>query len=1008
MIHKAPKIDCRTEEDIFRYTAEKLKDRLAVSVDRDPLARALLRVFSRYCGHVIQRMNQVPDKNRIAFLNVLNVSRIPPVPARVPLTFTPVKTPSMASSGIVVPAYTKVAASPGEGETEAAVFETMFDLAVTNVELKKVLALDSRTDRYADKSFLATVGGKAGPGQFAFAADQPAGHGFCLGFNPIGERDDITELRIRFEIGNSGVSSCPWQTLEWYIPALDSEISMKPAGDTTRGLSQSGEVVFRNLPEWPTSPMHGRDLAWLSCRSSGPLPAAAKGETPPQLPLVRTVTASAGWDVSENVPAGAFFNNLPIDFSKDFFPFGQRPQFGDLFYLGCDFLATQQCEVTLKIKMTNPASDGKRAPIAPVNRAGDPRIQWEYWNGRRWVGLECRDDTQALTEDGRVSFVVPPPSARTTVNGVEGAWIRARLISGNYGREERFEFDNADQRLRHIPATLAPPCIETVTLASSLTAGSRPPELVVTDNNLVFEEINGRTPFHPFQGASEPYRALYLGFSVPEGEQNAFADRGLDLYFHVCGAEGSVFVRDDMARAQLAWQYWNGGDWIETSAKDGTGALNMSGLVTVRLGADIARWNECSIEGGSELHWLRLLWKEGAFECRPKLQRVVLNTVPATQTMTLENELLGSGNGRPMQTFRSSRVPILQDVHLQVREPDMPPGEELETPGEELERILEQDGMEAVETIRNAQGEIEKIWIRWQEVNDFISSGNRDRHFVVDRQSGEICFGDGQRGLIPPPGVNNVRLRRYRTGGGSFGDKPAESITQLRTSVPYVDSVVNLEPALGGQDIEDWNSVRERGSRWLRHRDRAVTIEDYEDLAKLAAPVVARAKCYPNRDLASDRGNRVIKPGVISLIIVPHGMERKPLPDLNLLRRVTDYINQRRLPDPELVVLAPEYVQVCVEAVIVAGTGHGEAGVLDRCRLELDRYLHPLTGGADGNGWEFGERPHGSDLYVLLESIRGLEYVHSLDIRPAEESPGLLQTGIFLITPGEYNIRLGV
>jgi hypothetical protein len=49
---------------------------------------------------------------------------------------------------------------------------------------------------------------------------------------------------------------------------------------------------------------------------------------------------TAQWKVDENTPTRAFFNNIPIDLSRDFFPFGMRPQFGDLFYLSWDLFAT--------------------------------------------------------------------------------------------------------------------------------------------------------------------------------------------------------------------------------------------------------------------------------------------------------------------------------------------------------------------------------------------------------------------------------------------------------------------------------------------------------------------------------------------------------------------------------------------------------------------------------------------------------------------------------------------
>src|SRR6266581_6395211 len=95
-MQEAPKIDSRSEGQIFHTLVQDLKkpERLGIDAeggDRDPLAEALLQVFARYCELIIQRLNRVPDKNQVAFLDVLNVSRIPPVPAQVPLTFTLVK-----------------------------------------------------------------------------------------------------------------------------------------------------------------------------------------------------------------------------------------------------------------------------------------------------------------------------------------------------------------------------------------------------------------------------------------------------------------------------------------------------------------------------------------------------------------------------------------------------------------------------------------------------------------------------------------------------------------------------------------------------------------------------------------------------------------------------------------------------------------------------------------------------------------------------------------------------
>ncbi|HXU35000.1 MAG TPA: hypothetical protein VN937_01465, partial [Blastocatellia bacterium] len=44
----------------------------------------------------------------------------------------------------------------------------------------------------------------------------------------------------------------------------------------------------------------------------------------------------------------------------------------------------------------------------------------------------------------------------------------------------------------------------------------------------------------------------------------------------------------------------------------------------------------------------------------------------------------------------------------------------------------------------------------------------------------------------------------------------------------------------------------------------------------------------------------------------------------------------------------------------------------------ISRFLHPLVGGFEGEGWDFGRKPHLSDLYYLIEAIPGVDHITSL------------------------------
>lgn len=1035
--HKTPDIDDRSADEIYDHLAGELNDRLQIDADRDPLAHGVLRVLSRYSELIIERLNKVPDKNRDAFLDTLNISRIPPVSAQVPLTFTPVaKLPPRLTPW--VPAFTKVAAAPGEGESEPVVFETTRDLAMTNVQLAVILAHDPATDLYSDRSRCAApvavietgagtgTGAGAGTGTgtgagaeataaagadarasegggvvtsaspegFAFEARVPVDHEFYLDHGIVPGNGGILELRLRFEIKGEPSSSSQPRNLQWYLPSPAGKLLLTPVSDTTSGLTRSGEVVFQNLPEWAQFTILDRKSCWLACRLLDPLPSAAvSGANRSAAPSAGAIPlVAANWESKDGLLDHALFNATQLDLSKDFFPLGARPQFGDVFYLDCCAFAKPQATITLHVKLTNPPSAGAAAPLPPVTKAGKPVIQWEQWDGRRWIVLPCSDGTAALTQDGDISFKASSPFARSAVNGVDGCWIRGRLISGNYGDDERFVMSD-DQRLRHIPATLAPPCIQSVTVSSTFS-----PALVITNNNFVLETVDGGAFFQPFRPPVEARPTLYLGFITPDGDPDALAARQLDLYLHVTpSTERAHITNAPQQLPVLAWQYWNGEDWVPAKVEDNTESLTVPGMISV-YPCNAVKPLEIFF-GRRGLRWLRVLWQDGQYFSPPALRRLLLNTVSARQTFTVENELAGSSNEMPNQVFRTARVPVLKELQLEVREPDMPSRSE-------LERIRREEGEDAVTVIGDPQGNVQQIWVRWHEEGDFLSSRHDDRHFVVDRQSGEIRFGDGIKGMIPPRGANNIRLRRYQTGGGTGGNKAPGSIAQLRATVPYVAQVTNLEPACGGQDFESWEALRERGSRWLRHRDRAVTVEDYEDIARLASPSVVKSKCCPNRDLAAGSPDKQATPGVVSVIVVPGDSVARPLPDMVLLRRVRDFLDERMAPEVQLVVAAPEYLPISVEASVVPADPHASATLAEKCRQQLEKFLHPTTGGFAGSGWEFGQLPHESDLYAQLESIREVDYVKSLSVRMLEGRPGLVEVGLFLICSGDHGIRL--
>jgi len=470
-----------------------------------------------------------------------------------------------------------------------------------------------------------------------------------------------------------------------------------------------------------------------------------------------------------------------------------------------------------------------------------------------------------------------------------------------------------------------------------------------------------------------------------------------DTFATIYTATLETFVAEQLpprSPVRLSWQYWNGQAWSKLTVEDGSENFTLSGLIKFLVPADCQTKAEFDL---SERYWLRVQWETGDYLIEPRIINLALNTTFASQTITIVKEILGSSNGSENQIFQTTRFPVLQNPQLEVREPEKP--SELE-----LERLKLQGNSNPITPIPNSR----EVWVQWQQVPDFYGSTSRDRHYVLDQLTGKIQFGNGRNGLIPPLGTGNLRIARYQTGGGKAGNKPVDSIVQLKTTVPYIEKVTNLQAAVGGAEAETLESLRNRLPETIRHRDHAVTLEDYEDLAKLASPEVARAKCLPLHWL-EDPPEQPPRRGTTSIIIVPRSEALKPLPSLELISRVEKFLRARACPTADILVVGPPYISVSVNVEIGLSSLEGASAVEQAVKTTLEQFLHPLTGGLDGKGWDFGREPYKSDFYALLEAVPGVSYIRRLlvdDGRVSGEVEAIRKTGRFLVYSGTHTISL--
>lgn len=466
--------------------------------------------------------------------------------------------------------------------------------------------------------------------------------------------------------------------------------------------------------------------------------------------------------------------------------------------------------------------------------------------------------------------------------------------------------------------------------------------------------------FNAFSARPRPGDAFYLGFR--HDHSNHILALTIDASIEGIGV--------DPLNPPLSWEAWCSAGWTEAESDrdengrltDETGGLNRPGRLTLFLPSEMALHDI----NGKRAYWLRCRHttpqpNQPTYSASPKIHSLRVETqgatVGATHAMPVVGEILGRSDGMPSQIFRLEYPPILP---------------------RRWDEVVE---------VQNEDGE----WIAWEERPDFADSQSTDRHFVLDSVSGEITFGPFMRepdgsgryyGAVPARN-SQLRMSRYRSGGGAHGNVDRGKLTLLKSTVPYIDRVSNRARANGGRDAESLDHAKLRAPRSFRTRDRAVTAEDFEVLALEASSGVARARCLQPRAIGT------IGPaaGTVQLLLVPEISQPngRLLPEQLVLsqetqQEVEQYLDERRMLATVLNLSQPQYVFVRIEARIKARREADPDAIQREVLAHLYRFLNPLVGGTEGNGWPFGRDLYISEVYAILQGVAGVEYIEQVNL----------------------------
>ena len=257
----APNLDDRRFQNLVDDAKRLVQRRCPEWTDHnvsDP-GVTLIETFAYMTDQLLYRLNRVPDRNYIKFLELIGVRLFPPTAATTKVTFwlsAPQEIP------IVVPVGVEVATPRTEAVGSAIAFTTTDTLDIVPCEMSHVGSIPTGGTW---RNHTDTI--KLSP--FSCFSPQPVpGEVLLIGLSAAVPRCAVS---LRFDCTIEGIGVDPeWPPLAWEAYDGESWVECEVDTDTTGGLNRAGEVVLHVPPTHVMSLEHQLRAGWLRARVTTP------------------------------------------------------------------------------------------------------------------------------------------------------------------------------------------------------------------------------------------------------------------------------------------------------------------------------------------------------------------------------------------------------------------------------------------------------------------------------------------------------------------------------------------------------------------------------------------------------------------------------------------------------------------------------------------------------------------------------------------------------------------
>ena len=253
----------------------------------------------------------------------------------------------------------------------------------------------------------------------------------------------------------------------------------------------------------------------------------------------------------------------------------------------------------------------------------------------------------------------------------------------------------------------------------------------------------------------------------------------------------------------------------------------------------------------------------------------------------------------------------------------------------------------------------------WEPQRDLLSSDAFAEEFVAEVEEdgrATLRFGDDEYGLRPTPGTELTA--RYRIGNGTHGNIGGDSLAHIVTADNRITGVRNPLPASGGVDPETIEHVRRSAPSAYRIQERAVTADDYAEVAQRYSEVQKAAATV--RWTGSWR----------TIFLTVDRAGGRPV-DAAFEQKLRLHLERYRMAGQDVEIDGPLFVPLELAMTVCVKPGYFRSDVKAALLRVLGSSVAPdgTRGFFHPDNFSFGQPVYLSRLYEIAQNVEGVRFV---------------------------------